>query len=482
MAESIKSQTINGVKWTAIEQFSTQVISFGLGVILARLLLPSDFGTIGVLAIFMAISQTFVDSGMGAALVRKPDLRDIDCTTVFYFNIAVAVCCYFILFLLSPYIADFFSMSILSPVVKIYCLTLVIGAFESVHISRLTIALNFKSLAKVNVCSSIISGIIGVILAYLGLGIWTLVWQSVLSRILHVLMIWVTLRWTPQLTFSIESFKELFGYGSKLLAGGILWQIYSNLTPIIIGKFYSAKDLGFYNRGVGLAQLPENTILGVLDKVVFPIFAKIQTDTERLIGIYRKYIKCTSMAIMFCMILFAALARPLVLVLLSDKWEECIIYLQIFIFCVLFDHVQKLNLSLLKVVGYSGLVLKLEVYKRIVSVCLILAAIPFGVIGICFSQVIYAQIALIFNTYYTGKKFGLGYWTQMKDFLPYVIMSVLACAPSYAITLIGLPNWVALLLGVVIAPTLYIVILKIKNDESYLEFVKPLITRFIHRW
>lgn len=477
----IRKQTMQGLKWSGLEQFSTQIITFILGVILARLLTPSDYGIIGVLAVFMAISQTFIDGGFTQALIRKADLNDQDCSTVFYFNVVISSICYIVLFLCAGLIADFFQMPILNLVVKVYCVTLLIGAIEAVQISRLTINLDFKRLAKVNIISSIISAIIGIFLAYYGLGVWALVWQSVVARIIHAALVWRAAKWTPILLFSKESFKELFNFGSKLLVGGLLWQLYANLIPIIIAKFYSAKELGFYNRGISLAQLPSNTIMGVLEKVTFPILAKIKDDTQHLIEIYRKYIKSSSMAIMFALILLAALAKPIVIILLTEKWLPSIIFLQIFIFAEMFDHVQKLNLNLLKVTGRSDYVLKLEVYKRTISVLIILASTYWGVIGVCASRVVIAQVSLIFNTYYTGKLFGLGYLTQFKDFMPYALFSIIACVPAYLLTYSDLSNWLVLGMGIIISPIIYLLILSMTHNDSYVEFVKPVLDKIVNK-
>ena len=479
--DSIKKQTLSGVKWTALEQFSTQVITFVLSIILARLLLPSDYGTIGLLAVFMAVSGTFIDSGFGQALIRKSDIREEDYSTVFYFNLSVSVLCYVAAFLCSSLIASFFNMPILSLVVKVYCLTLVINAFGSVQRTRLTKNLDFKALAKINVISTIFSGVIGIVLAYAGWGVWALVWQAILSGIFSNIILWIIAKWVPQRGFSKESFKDLFGFGSKVLAGGIIWQIYANLTPIIIGKFFSAKDLGFYSRGSNIAQLPANTIFGVLSKVTYPIFAKLQNDEERLVYVYRKYIKSTSMAIMFSLLLLTALAKPVVLILLTDKWADCIIYLQLFAISIITDHVDKLNLNLLNVVGRSDLTLKLEVYKRVISLTILFASIPFGIIGICVSKIIYAQIALMFNTYYAGKLFGIGYWVQMKDFFPYIAIGVICVAPAYLLTYTSMPNWIVVGVGTVIAVTLYMGILKLNKDASYEEFVAPIVDKYLRK-
>lgn len=479
--ESVKSQTLSGVKWTALEQFSTQAISFVISIILARLLNPTDYGTIGVLSIFMAVSGVFIDSGFGQALIRKIDIKEEDYSTIFYFNLVVSVLCYFLLFACSPLIATFFKMPILSPIVKVYCLTLVINAFGTVPRTKLTKDLDFKAIAKVNVISTIFSGVIGVALAYAGWGVWALVWQAVLSGIFSNIVLLIISRWKPIRAFSKIAFKEMFGFGSKLLASGLIWQVYANLAPIIIGKFFSARDLGLYSRGANIAQLPANTIFGVISKVTYPILAKIQNDIDRLILVYRKYIKVTSMLIIFSLLLLAALAKPVVLILLTEKWEACVIFLQLFALTVMTDHIDKLNLNLLTVVGRSDLILKLEIYKRIISLSILLASIPFGVIGICVSRMIYAQIALMFNTYYTGKLFGMGYWKQLKDILPYIIFGTIASTPAFILTYTPLSNWTVCIVGTLIAISVYALFMKMIKDDSFNEFMQIVSSKILHR-
>lgn len=479
--ESVKEQTLSGMKWTILDQFSVYAITFTLSIILARLLNPTDYGTIGVLSVFIAVSGAFIDSGFGQALVRKLDCKDEDYSTIFFFNLGVSIICYLILFACSPLIASFFKMPILTSIVKVYCLTMVIGAIGAVPRTRLTKNLQFKSIAKINVLSAVFSGVIGVLLAYLGWGVWALVWQGVLAAIFNNIVIWIEVKWKPSLVFSKKSFKELFGFGSKLLAGGLIWQLYSNLTPIIIGKFFSARDLGLYSRGANIAQMPASIIFSVMAKVSYPIFARLQNDKERLVRVYRKYIKFSSMLIMFALILVAALAKPIVLILLTDKWASCIIFLQLFAFSVLTDHLDKLNLNLLVVVGRSDLHLKLEIYKRIISLTMLLSAIPFGVIGICISKIIYAQIALMFNTYYNGKLFGMGYWSQVKDFSPYILFSLIAATPAFMLTFTGLNEWVTAIVGSVSAIGLYWVMLRLKKDESFEELVKIINEKVLRR-
>ena len=451
----IKQQTLSGVKWTAIEKFSVQGVQFLLGLIMARLLSPSDYGTIGLLAIFLAISQTFIDSGFGNALIRKIDRTETDFSTVFYFNIAVSVVCYIVLFAIAPWVGEIFNMPILCPILRVQSVNLILNSLMGVQVAKLTIDINFRALAKRSVLSSVISGVFGVILAYYGFGVWALVYQSILCTLINLIFIWIYCKWKPRREFSWKSFHELFSYGSKLLMSGLLNTIYVNLTPIIIGKYFSTRDLGYYSRGTHLAKYPGDNINGVLQRVTFPVFAKIQSDDKHLIQVYRKYICVTSMCIFFGCALMAAIGRPLVLFLLSSKWEEAVIYLQIYSFSIMFNHINSINLNLLQVKGRSDLFLRLEIIKKTISVIILFASIPFGVIGICISKIIYTQIAVFINTYYTGKLFGLGYAEQFGDFGKFLILSVIACLPAYLITFMNCSNVILLIFGALTAVVLY---------------------------
>jgi len=458
---SVKEDTIKSVKWSAIEKFSTQAMQFVLGLIMARLLLPSDYGTVGMLAIFIAVSQTFVDSGFTNALIRKLDRTETDYSTVFFFNLGVAVLFYTLLFVCAPFIADFFQVPILSPILRVQSTTLIFGALMGVHNAKLTIKLDFKALAQRSVLSTLISGIVGVFCAYYGMGVWALVVQTVLGQVINMVFVWMYLRWKPQITFSWPSFREMGSFGSKLLASSLLQTIYTNLTTLVVGKFFTAKELGYYNRGTQFATLPVNTMNSVIGKVVYPILVNIQNDDKHLVSVYRKYICFMSIPIFFGCMLLASIAKPMILMLLTEKWAQAIIYLQIFAFAIMFDHICSINLELLKVKGRSDLFLRLEIIKKTISIIILFASIPFGVIGVCVSKIIYTQIAVFINTYYTGKLFNLGYFVQLKDFSGYFFWSVLACVPGYLIcTYTNLPNVLTLLIGLVLGTVLYILFLR----------------------
>ena len=471
----LKDKTLSGVKWNAIGRFSTQGISFVISVLLARILSPSDYGVVGMIGIFMAIAQTFIDSGFGSALIRKKDCTDVDFSTAFYFNIVVGIVCYFILFFSAPLIANFFDTPILRDIVRVLSINLFLGSLTIVQSAKLTAAVDFKSQAKISLMATIVSGCVGLLMAYSGYGVWSLVYQSVSLSLVRTILFWFVTKWRPQRTFSKHSFKYLFGFGSKILSASLLHTVYANLTTILIGKFYTSKDLGYYSRGESLATLPSSNLTGILQSVTYPILAKIQDDDARLISVYRKYIRITSMVIFFGMFLMAALSKPLIITLFTDKWENSIIYLQVFCFAYMFDHINQLNLNILYVKGRSDLVLRLEVIKKTISISMIVAAIPFGVLAICISRALYTQIAVIINTYYTGKLFGLGYLAQVKDFIKYLLFSFLAVLPAFLLSFTPLSSILVLAIGGCSACLIYWLL--IRKDESFVELLSLVLKR-----
>lgn len=466
----LKDKAISGVKWNAIGRFSTQGVNFIIGLILARLLSPSDYGVVGMVGIFFAIAQTFIDSGFGSALIRKNDCTDTDYSTAFYFNVIVGLVCCILLWVASPLIANFFNTPILKDLVKVMSLNMFVSSFAIVHGTKLTHAVDFKSQSIVNLLTAVLSGTMGIFMAYKGFGVWSLVFQQLIATVLRVVLLVAITKWFPKRLFSKASFKYLFNFGSKILTASILHTIYANMTTLIIGKFYTAKDLGYYSRGESLATYPSTNITGILQSVTYPVLSKIQDDDEHLIQSYRKLISMTSLVIFFGMFLLAALAKPLIVTLLTDKWLDAVIYLQIFCFAYMFDHICALNLNILYVKGYSNLVLKLEVIKKTISISMILAAVPFGVMAICIARALYTQIAVVINTYYTGKLFGLGYVKQVKDFSKYLVFSVIAVIPAFLLTYLNISGILQLLLGGTVAVILYILFLY--KDVYFTELIQ----------
>lgn len=473
----IRKQTLTGMKWTAIEKFSIQGVTFVIGIVLARLLDPSDFGLVGMLSIFLAISQTLIDGGFSNALVRKLDCSNEDYSTAFYTNVIMSLVCVGVIYVGAPWIADFFHQPILSTLARVYSINLFLGSFTCIQYAKLTHELNFRFQAKINFISSFVSGLAGIMLAFLGYGIWSLVWQSLMASIVRIIILYSCVRWWPGFRFSKESFNDLFGYGSKMMVSSLLHTVYCEMTTIFIGRFYSAAALGKYSRGTGMISMPLNTVSSIVQKVSFPIFAKLQNEDEKLIAVYRKYSSLFSVIVFFGTILIATLAKPIVLLLLGEKWEGAIIFMQIFCFAIIFDPICMLNLNLLRIKGRSDLFLKLEVIKKTISFIILCIAVPFGPIYICVSNVIYTQIAVVINTYYTGKLFGLGYWRQMKDYMPYLLLSIFACLPTYLLTYIIADNIVVIVTGTLVSVSIFIGILHVSGDSLYREYLLPVFVK-----
>ena len=457
MSDSLKSKTVKGVMWSSIDRFTTKGISFVFSMLIARMLLPSDYGVIGMLAIFMAVAQCFIDSGFGTALVRKNDRTETDFCTVFYFNIAVACICYALLFLASPYIARFYNLPLLESVTKVWGLNLIISSFAGIQNAQLTIAINFKSRAKISVITTLFTGVVGLWLAYRGYGVWALVFQTLSSNILRTILLWAIVRWMPKLIFSWKSFKELFSFGSKLLASSLISTIYANLYTIVIGKVFSSKSLGLYSRADSLAQFPSSNLTGVLQSVTFPVLSTIQDDEARLSSAYCRLLNVSAFVIFPLMVGLSAVADPFIRLVLTDKWEGSIFLLQILCFDLMWYPIHAINLNLLQVKGRSDYFLKLEVIKKILGVAILCVTIPLGLVAMCYGRVFSSVVCLGINTYYTKKIIDYGFLDQMKVLLHILVHSLVMYGIVSVIVHIMPTLWSQLLVGTLAGIAYYII-------------------------
>ena len=422
---TLKDKTVKGVIWSCIDRFSAQGIQFVFSILIARLLLPEDYGVIAMLNIFLAVSQTFIDSGFGAALIRKIDRTEIDFSTVFYFNIVVAVVFYGILYFSASTIASFYETPLLEPITKIVALNLIINSLSGIHNAKLSIAIDFKSRAKISIITTLIIGMVGLWIAYAGYGVWALVVQSLFSSILRTAMLWSVVKWRPKLLFSWKSFKELFSFGSKLLVSGLLDTVYNNLYTIIIGKIFSPSTLGVYSKANSLAQFPSTNITCVLQTVTFPVLSTIQNENERLADAYKRFLNLSAFIMFPLMVGLAAVADPFIRIVLTDKWEGAIIILQIICFALMWYPIHAINLNILQVKGRSDYFLKLELIKKVQGVLFLIITVPMGLVAMCYGKVLSSLISIIWNTYYTNKLIGYGFFSQMKDLLPILAHSLI---------------------------------------------------------
>lgn len=453
---SLKEKTFTGAIWSSIEKFSSYGIQFVFSILMARLLEPSDYGTIALLNVFFAICQTFIDSGFNLAIIRKQDRTEVDFSTVFIFSMVVAFFSYVILWLTAPCIANFYNLPELKIITRVVSLNLVISTLSSMHNAKLSISLDFKSKAKVSIFAVIGSSFIGLYLAYSGYGVWALVLQMIMSNAIRTIMLYYYTNWIPIIRFSFDSFKSMFSFGSKMLVSGIIGNIYNNLYSIIIGKFYTPSSLGFYSKAESFATLPSLQMSGVILSVSYPALSKIQDDECRLIEAYKKIARLSAFIIFPLMIGLSSLANPLVLLLLGEKWEGMIILLQILCFSYIWDTFNACNMNLLQLKGYSGFYLKLEIIKKLIGIVVLIATLPMGVKAMCLGKVILSLIYIPINTYYSGRLFNYGMYAQLKDLMPIFMHAAIMGVIIYVI--IGfLPSlWLKLLLGFIIGVVYYI--------------------------
>lgn len=472
---SVKQQATKSVLWSAIERFSVQGIQFLLSIIIARLLLPTDYGLIAMLSIFMAIAQTFIDSGFANALIQKKNRTETDYSTAFFFNIAISVVLYFLLYLSSPAIADFYHQEELNAITRIVGISLIINSFGIVQQAKLTIALNFKRQAIASLTAVIVSGVVGVGMAYRGYGAWALVWQSLLNNFLRVALLWFFSKWVPLFCFSKQSFRTLFSFGSKILLSSLLHTIYTNLYTLIIGKKFSAGELGYYNRAFTLAQFPSTNLTNVIVRAVYPIQCRLQDDDEQLRSMFLKYMRMACYLIFPVMIGFCALAEPVVRLLLTDKWLPAVPLLQILCIAYMWDPIMKINHNMLNVKGRSDYFLYAEVLKKIVAFTILFLTIPFGVKIMCAGLILYAFADIIIITYYTRKLTGISLLIQIKVLFPVVLLSFSMGGLVYLTTLLLENVWIQVLLGLLVGVSYYVAlsfIFDIKEIKTLTSLIK----------
>ena len=415
---SIKQKTISGIFWSSAENFISQGIAFIVGIILARLLSPKEFGLIGMITIFIAISETFIRSGFSEALIRKKDCKQTDYSTVFLFNLIAGIIFFILLFVCAPVIGNFFREPELKSLVRVLSLVLIIDSLTIIQRTILTKRVDFKLLMRISVISSTGSGLIAITMALKGLGVWSLVANTVCRQGIFSFLLWLWNNWRPSFTFNINSFKELFGFGSKLLASGLIDTIYRNIYYFIIGKYFSSTDLGFYTRAQNFSNFPSHNINMVMNWVTYPILSDIQNDHHLLREGYRRLIKSTMLVTFILMLGMAAVAEPMVITLIGEKWRASIIYLQLLCFAGMLYPLQALNLNILKVKGRSDLFLKLEVIKKAFVIPAIVFGIIYGIKVLILCMIVNSFIAYYLNSYWSGKFINYSIRDQLKDISP----------------------------------------------------------------
>ncbi len=482
MSQSLKEQATKGVIWSAIERFSVQGVQFVLTLIIARLVAPSEYGLIAMLSIFMAIAQTFIDSGFSNALIQKKDRTEVDFSTVFYFNIAIAVIVYLMLFFASPYIARFYHEPLLAVVAKWTGLSLIVSGLTIVQRAKLTIALDFKTQAKASLSSVVVGGVVGVTMAYYGYGVWALVAQTLTQGSVNSLLVWIFAKWHPSLVFSVESFKRLFSFGSKLLIGGLLHTIYMNMYSLVIGRQYSAADVGYYNRASAFVSFPSTNIVAILTRATYPLLCQLQDDDDRLVDAYNKSLRMACYIIAPLLIGLAVLAKPFISIILTDEWLPAAYLLSILSVAYLLYPMMSMNWQLLSVRGRTDYALKAEIIKKVCAIIVLIATMPFGVKILCLGIIAYNITDIIIIMNYVKKVVrGIGYRSQFKLLAAPYMLSILMGVAVYLCTLPFSDNpALQLLIGVSIGAFVYCglsYIFKIDEFFSVLNTLKRILIK-----
>ena len=453
----IKQDAISGVLWSSLERFSAQGIQFILSFVIARQLSPSDYGLVAMLTIFMAIAQIFIDSGFSNALIQKQNRSNADFSTVFYFNIGVGVLIYLGFLLLAPFIASFYHQPVLKEIIKWIGLNLIINSMSTVQRTILTIELDFRRQAFISLIAVLFSGFVAVYMALHGYGVWTLVVQVLLSNSINTLLLWMTTRWYPKLIFSWNSFKELFSFGSKILLGGLLHAIYTNLYTLIIGKMFPIKDLGLYNRASSLSQYPSTNITSIIGRVLYPILCRLQNDNNVLTEKFYLFIRIISFFVFPLMIGLAVLSEPLIRLILTDKWIGAVPYIQILCFAYMWDPVMRMSWDLLNVKHRSDYSLISEIIKKIIAFACLILTIPYGVKVMCWGLVVYALFDLVVILQFTKKilpKVTIRY--HFINLFPLFFQSILMGIGVYLFNQIFINPLIQLLGGISIGIVLYL--------------------------
>lgn len=479
LEESLKNKTVKGVGWSAIDNIVQHGITFLVGIILARLLTPDDYGLIGIIAIFTAISTALINGGFTTALIRKKDVTDDDYNTSFIVNLVVSIFLYAVIFFCAPLIADFFYRKELTALTQVASLGLIIGALAMVQQTRLTKRIDFKSQAKITIFATIVSGIISIVMAFVGFGVWSLVAQQLINQSLRTLLLWMVNKWIPKMKFSKESFYDLFGFGWKMMVSRLIDTVWQELYQVIIAKFYTPATLGQYTRSKQFSQLLSQNLSQVIQRVTYPVLSNIQDDKQRMVLAYRQIIKVTMFVSAVSMFFLGAVSEPLLYCLIGPQWHEAAIYLPLICINMSSYPLHAINLNMLQVQGRSDLFLGLEVIKKTIAIIPLSVGALVGIIPMLYVNIITMIINYFLNSYYSGKFIGYSSWMQIKDIAPSYGIAVIVASSVFFLKYLSISFWIVLPLQILVGGLSLILVCKISSLNEYNEIVEIVKTYYI---
>lgn len=420
---SLRKSALSGMFWTFVQQMSTQGITFVVSIILARLLLPEEFGLIALLSVFIALGNVIINSGLSQSLIRTENIEESDYSAVFYFNLLLSIIMYLIMYSIAPLVANFYNQELLTILLRVYCLVFIINSLSIIQFTRLTKELNFKRQMIISIPSLIISSIVGIVMALNGYGVWSLVWSAIIKGVALTIQCWIYMPWLPNFKFDLEKIKYHLSFGYKLTLSGIINTLFQEIYTILIGKYFDPIQVGFYNRANTLRQLPVKNLAAVLSKVTYPLFSKIKDDDIKLKNAYKKIMQMSVFIMAPVLLLMSALAEPLFRFLLTEKWLPAVPYFQILCFNGILYPVNSFNLNMLNVKGRSDLYLKLEILKKILATVIITISFQWGIYGLLYGYLFLSIVGLLFNAHYSGKFINYSTWEQLKDIFPTIFIA-----------------------------------------------------------
>ena len=466
MTESLKDRTVSGVGWSAIDAFLGQGITFLVGIVLARILTPSEYGLIGICTIFTIVLTGIVDSGFSNALIRKKDTTDEDYNTMFITNMLASILLYVILYLCSPLIAVFFDRPELQSLIRAMGLILIFQALSITQVTILTKRIDFKTKAKASIVTAVISGIVGIGMAYCGFGVWALVGQQLSNRLVYTICLWFLNKWWPNFKFSTKSFCYMWGFGWKLMVSGLLNNIWNQLYQVVVGKFYSPSTLGQYSRSKEYAHLFSSNFTSIIQRVSYPVIAEMQDDAVRMVSGYRRIIKTTMFVTVIILISMGAVAEPFIYCLIGPQWHEAATYLPLICISMSLYPLHAINLNMLQVQGRSDIFLYLEIVKKVIAIGPICLGIFVNIYWMLIGLIITGLISFFLNSYYTGKRLGYSSWMQLKDIAPSYGVASLIAISVYFFKYLPISNWIILPVQVMVGISVFFLVCeKIKLGE-----------------
>ena len=480
MAESLKDRTVKGLGWSALDNAARYGMQFVIGIVLARLLSPDDYGLLGLVGIVTVVCTALVNGGFTTALIRKKDATDEDYNTAFICNLSMSLLLYTVIFLCAPWIANFFGRVELTALVRASSLGLIIGALGMVQQTRLTKRIDFKTQTKITIAATALSGIVGIGMALADFGVWSLVAQQLMSQAVTTLLLYIYNRWLPRLRFSMESFHDLFGFGWKMMLSGVLDSVWKESYQMVVGKVYTPGALGQYTRAKQFSSLFSSNLTAVIQRVTYPVLSHIQDDKQRMVSAYRRIIRVTMFVTATGMCFLAAISEPMLYCLIGPKWHEASTYLPLICLNSTLYPLHAINLNMLQVQGRSDLFLGLEVVKKLIGLVPLAACVFWGIMPMLYVNLAVGVVAYLLNSYYSGRLIGYSSWMQAKDIAPSCLVAAIVAASVYFVKYLPVSYWVILPLQMVMGAVVFIVLCQLTRNPEYIE-MKTMLAPYLRK-